>query len=123
MDGIHRKDEKIHSDVVFENGTLNERIIKAVHIVSLDEDRIPFEPTLINKDNRNPERILEVWFLGVHSDIGGGYWFDGLSDVALEFMIQECRKALGQRIFICPNDDNARISELVIRTRRGIICY
>ena len=112
MDGIHRKGEKIHSDVVFENGTLNKRIIKAVHIVSLDEDRIPFEPTLINKDNDNSDRILEVWFPGVHSDIGGGYWFDGLSDVALEFMIVECKKTLGNRIFICPND-NAKIDELL----------
>ena len=95
MSGIHHAGEKISSDVVFENGTLNERIARAVHIVSLDEDRVPFTPTLINKDDQNPNRILEVWFPGVHSDIGGGYWLDGLSDIALEFMIGECKKALG----------------------------
>ena len=100
MDGIHTRGETISSDVVFENGTLHKNIARAVHIVSLDEDRVAFEPTLINRDEENPDRITEVWFPGVHSDIGGGYWHDGLSDVSLSFMIEECRKALGEDINI-----------------------
>ena len=40
MNGIHRKGEKISSDVVFEHGTVDERVRRAVHILSLDEDRI-----------------------------------------------------------------------------------
>ena len=100
MDGIHREGESISSDVVFENGTLHPHIDRAVHIVSLDEDRVAFEPTLINRDEVNQKRITEVWFPGVHSDIGGGYWHDGLADVSLNFMIKECRKALGDDIYI-----------------------
>ena len=100
MDGIHRKGEKIGSDVVFENGTLNPRVRRAVHIVSLDEDRVAFEPTLINRDGDNPGRIVEAWFPGVHSDIGGGYWHDGLSDVSLSFMIEQCDKTLGEDVNI-----------------------
>ena len=83
MDGVHRSGEEISSDVVFENGTLDNRIERAAHIVSLDEDRIAFEPTLMNRDEKNPERITEIWFPGVHSDIGGGYWHDGLADVMI----------------------------------------
>ncbi len=104
MDGIHRKGEKISTDVVFENGTLHDGVKHAVHIVSLDEDRVTFTPTLINRDDSRPDRILEVWFPGVHSDIGGGYWHDGLSDLALEFMIGECRKTLGGGIRIHDGD-------------------
>ena len=100
MDGVHTKGEEISSDVVFENGTLDPRVRRAVHIVSLDEDRIAFEPTLINRDEENPGRITEVWFPGVHSDIGGGYWHDGLADVSLRFMIEKCREHLGQDINI-----------------------
>ena len=100
MDGMHRKGETVSSDVVFENGTLNERIEKAVHIMSIDENRVTFVPTLINKDDKNSDRILEVWFPGVHSDIGGGYWFDGLSDSTLKFMMDECKRALGEDILI-----------------------
>lgn len=92
------------------NKTLNERINRAVHIVSLDEDRERYTPTLINKDAKRADRILEVWFPGGHSDIGGGYWFDGLSDVTLQFMIDECKKAIKKRILI--HEDNASIRTL-----------
>ena len=112
MDGIHTKGETISSDVVFENGTLNSRVVRAVHIVSLDEDRVAFEPTLINRDEANPGRITEVWFPGVHSDIGGGYWHDGLSDVSLSFMIKECSEALKSDIYIAP-PTAAEISRLL----------
>ena len=78
------------SDIVFENGTMGAHIEKAIHLVSIDEKRIAFQPTLFNKD----ERILEVWFAGVHSDIGGGYWFDGLSDITLQFMIDQVSNEL-----------------------------
>ena len=100
MDGIHTKGETISSDVVFENGTLNPRVLRAVHVVSLDEDRVAFEPTLINRDEENPNRITEVWFPGVHSDIGGGYWHDGLSDVSLSFMMMKCKETLKSDIYI-----------------------
>ena len=100
MDGVHSTGEEISSDVLFENGTLNSRIRCAVHIASLDEDRVAFEPTLINRDKDNPGRITEIWFPGVHSDIGGGYWHDGLSDGSLNFMIKKCEESLGNNINI-----------------------
>ena len=33
------------------------------------------------------ERISQVWFTGVHTDIGGGYPQDGLSHVTLDWML------------------------------------
>jgi len=72
------------SDVVFEHGfTLPTNVDKALHLVSLDDKRRAFQPTLMNKD----ERILEVWFAGAHSDVGGGYFYDGLSDTTLRFFM------------------------------------
>jgi len=71
------------SGIVFENDILAAHIKRAVHIISLDEERLWLQPTLFNFD----ERISEVWFAGGHSDIGGGYWFDGLSDICLKFMM------------------------------------
>ena len=106
MSGIHRKGERISSDVVFENGTLHAGIERAAHLLALDEDRVPFTPTLMNKDAEEPRRILEVWFPGVHGDVGGGYWQDGLSDVALEFMIAKCRGALAEDVQIASADED-----------------
>ncbi len=78
------------SGVVFENGTLGQHIEQAVHLVSLDEKRIVFQPTLFNHD----DRVTEIWFAGVHSDIGGSYWFDGLSDITLQFMLDKLQNLL-----------------------------
>lgn len=76
------------SDVVFENGTIAPNIRNAYHLVSLDENRLAFRPTLMN---RQPE-VTEIWFPGVHSDIGGGYRIDGLSDITLEYMLDKARQ-------------------------------
>ena len=107
MDGIHRRGENISSDVVFEDGTVNPNVRQAVHILSLDEDRIAFEPTQMNRDPDYPERIHEIWFPGVHSDIGGGYWHDGLGDVALSYMIAQCEAHLRDDISISKSSAQA----------------
>jgi hypothetical protein len=76
--------ERPTSEVVFEHGhTLPSNVLKALHLVSLDDKRKAFQPTLMNQDGR----VLEVWFPGAHSDVGGGYRFDGLSDNALRFFL------------------------------------
>jgi hypothetical protein len=55
-----------------------------VHVVAIDEVREPFYPTLVAL-NDNTE---EVWFPGVHSDIGGGYKERTLADISLRFMAE-----------------------------------
>ena len=108
MNGIHRRGDAICSDVLFENGALNERVRRAVHLVALDEERVAFTPTLINRDRDGGDRILEVWMPGIHSDVGGGYWMDGLADLSLSLMIDECRKALGGDIEIRDEIDDIK---------------
>jgi len=72
------------SDVLFENDTISGAVENAVHLVSIDETRKAYRPTLMNVS----DRVEEIWFAGVHSDIGGGYNLDGLSDITLEFMMR-----------------------------------
>ena len=72
------------TSVTFQDCALSDHVAEAVHLLAIDEQRSFLEPTLFNKDRR----ITEVWFAGVHADVGGGYWFDGLSDVTLDFMCQ-----------------------------------
>jgi len=78
-----------HVDVDGVDTSLPEHVKRAVHFVSIDEDRSPFKPTLFNKD----PRVTEVWCPGIHSDIGGGYYYDGLSDNTLKLMQMEAEKA------------------------------
>lgn len=56
---------------------------QVVHCVSIDESRDPFIPTLCNK----AEHVDEVWFAGVHADIGGGYRHNHLSKIPTAYMI------------------------------------
>ena len=78
------KEDRPSTEVVFEYGhTLPSNVLKALHLVSLDDKRKVFQPTLMNQDGR----VTEVWFPGAHSDVGGGYNLDGLSDNALRFFL------------------------------------
>jgi uncharacterized protein (DUF2235 family) len=102
------------SGIVFENGTMGAHIQKAVHLVSVDEKRLAFQPTLFNID----DRITEVWFAGIHSDIGGSYWFDGLSDITLNFMLGKIENDLQ----VLPNTE-INYGHLKIKGAQDCICW
>ncbi|MBH0056631.1 DUF2235 domain-containing protein [Pseudoalteromonas sp. SWXJZ94C] len=70
--------------VIFENHTIATNITQALHCVAVDEKRRAFEPTLMNTQSN----ITELWFAGAHSDIGGGYYRDGLADICLRFALE-----------------------------------
>ncbi len=85
-------DEKVSSDVEFENRTVSTNVKEALHLCSIDDKRKAFQPTLMNAE----DKVTEIWFAGAHSDVGGGYHRDGLSDNALRFMLDELeRRKLG----------------------------
>jgi hypothetical protein len=67
---------------------------RAVHCVALDEDRTAYEVVPLAG---SPEVVEEVWFAGVHSDIGGSYGFDGLGRLCCGFMVDRWEKHLATR--------------------------
>jgi uncharacterized protein (DUF2235 family) len=60
------------------------------HAVALNEKRSKYRPNLWS--HPRGEDFSQVWFAGVHSDVGGGYENSGLSDIALKWMICEAVK-------------------------------
>lgn len=68
---------------------LNPKIGLGIHAVSLDEQRMPFEPTLWNP---NPN-VTQALFPGGHCDVGGGYPDHGLSDGALLWVVDRLQHA------------------------------
>jgi uncharacterized protein (DUF2235 family) len=75
----------------FHDTELSSRIINAFHALAIDEKRKNFEATLWHQQPDSKDQVLEqVWFPGVHSDIGGGYpeTENGLSDIALQWMFE-----------------------------------
>jgi len=71
----------------FHNTTLSSRVEGAFHVLAVDEKRRAFEPTLWHQqpDARGQE-LKQVWFTGVHVDVGGGYEDTSLSDLSLLWM-------------------------------------
>ena len=89
---------RLHKKYRFHNTGLGGHIDHAFHALAIDEKRGPFEPTLWSikeGQSESPERVQQVWFAGVHSDIGGGYKEARLSDISLMWMIQRVRLATG----------------------------
>jgi uncharacterized protein (DUF2235 family) len=82
--------ERVNRKYEFHDVTLSGRVRNAFHAVAIDERREPFAPTLWEQPREDEGRnwLEQAWFAGVHSDVGGGYPDDGLSDVALQWMIE-----------------------------------
>lgn len=73
----------------FHDTKLNPEVRFACHAVAIDEKRASFEPTLWHETAENMNRLKQVWFPGVHSDVGGGYRERHHSDVALKWMVDQ----------------------------------
>jgi uncharacterized protein (DUF2235 family) len=72
----------------FHDRQLGNNIENAFHAIALDEARSAFQPTLWTASGQPPKgNVEQVWFPGVHSDVGGGYKSTGLSDLALLWMM------------------------------------
>jgi uncharacterized protein (DUF2235 family) len=79
--------------------TLNAKIKRACHALSLDDERTTFHPVLWNEEaekkqdgdrwKTTDETITQVWFAGVHSNVGGGYPDDSLACVPLTWILEE----------------------------------
>lgn len=76
------------------NVSHNRTILRGRHAVSIDERRCFYMDNLWG-DALAGQDLLQVWFAGVHSDVGGSYSqaTSGLSNITLEWMLNEAAKA------------------------------
>lgn len=76
----------------FHDPALGDHIKNAFHALAIDERRGPFKPTLWSAGNlQNGQTVEQLWFPGVHTNIGGGYVDSGISDRALLWMCLKAR--------------------------------
>lgn len=64
------------------------------HAISIDEERKFFRTNLWASSKQSTD-VKQVWFAGVHADIGGGYEESesGLAKITLQWMLDEAREA------------------------------
>jgi len=71
------------------------------HALAIDDERQTFHPLLWDERVSdepgvgNPSRIKQVWFTGMHSNVGGSYPEDNLAYIALDWMIDEAKASNG----------------------------
>jgi uncharacterized protein (DUF2235 family) len=75
----------------FHDVTLSSRVRNAFHALAIDEKRGPFRPAMWNADTPG-QRVEQVWFAGVHCNVGGGYPNAGLSNSAFHWMVDRARE-------------------------------
>jgi uncharacterized protein (DUF2235 family) len=80
----------------FHDVKLSGHIKYAYHALAIDERRKYFEPALweVSKEaleRPDPQISEQVWFPGVHSNVGGGYVDCGLSNITLMWMIEKAQ--------------------------------
>lgn len=76
----------------FHDFSLSDCVVCARHAISIDDERKTFHPVIwdpLPANDPNPDRLKQVWFCGVHTDVGGGYKERDLSYYSLDWMIRE----------------------------------
>jgi len=65
------------------------------HAISIDEMRKFFRTNLWSTSKKQRTNVKQVWFAGVHADIGGGYAENesGLAKITLKWMLDEAKTA------------------------------
>jgi len=81
---------------------LHERVQCARHALAIDDERDAFQPLLWDEVNEAQlieagtvpaDRLQQVWFTGMHADVGGGYPDESLSYVSLLWMMEQAEYA------------------------------
>ena len=117
------------------------RIHRACHALALDDERQTFFPLLWTEHEEpqnagsahiDEERVTQVWFAGMHSNVGGGYPEDTLSLAPLAWMAEQAHKrGLRFRSALCgpgqhiPSEwtDRAAVTAPMSDSRRGLGVY
>ncbi|MGH8383174.1 DUF2235 domain-containing protein [Pseudomonas sp.] len=143
VDQLTRAIDKFIWPLTMRDYNLSPRVLHARQALALDDERNTFHPRLWNEapDSKHPEqgvpnanrrsrhidaeRVSQVWFCGMHANVGGGYADDSLSYVPLQWIMSEADKH-GLRLepsiwneLIALSDENGKLYD----SRHGVASY
>lgn len=76
----------------FHDLTLPPAVKNAYHALSIDDEREVFHPVLWNETTAPNQIMQQTWFVGVHTDVGGGYADARLSDITFNWMLEHAER-------------------------------
>ena len=86
----------------FHDFRLSESVENAYHALAIDDERKTFHPALWDAEVESYQTVRQVWFAGMHTDVGGGYAERGLSDISLVWLTQQ---AVGLGLLLYPANE------------------
>ncbi|WP_340106058.1 DUF2235 domain-containing protein [Rhodohalobacter sp. 8-1] len=90
LSGLRNLTKRKHQ---FHDTELSGSVKNACHALAIDELRSPFKPTLWQYKPKEGQSMEQMWFSGVHSNVGGGYPDRSLADISLDWMIHKAEDA------------------------------
>ncbi len=111
---------------MFPDTKLHPNVQQACHALSIDDQRKTFHPLMWDiREDSNKDRIRQVWFAGVHANVGGGYPKQGMSLLPLVWMLDHARHAglefITQNIEVFARAQN--VHDKLYDSRAGIYSY
>ncbi len=106
----------------FRDHKLSKLVKRACHALSIDDARHSFHPVLWHEGEGDAGRIEQAWFAGAHSNVGGGYPKQGMSLVALEWIMRKAEQA-GLRLLATDRAlyyDHANVDDKLYDPRSGL---
>lgn len=77
----------------FHDTDLSTKVDAAFQALAIDEKRRPFRPAIWDKQpSDRPQEVAQVWFPGVHCDVGGGCATHELADLSLLWMTRQAER-------------------------------
>lgn len=67
-------------------------VMRCYHAMALDETRLAFPLTRLSETDPDNGQLLEVWFRGLHTDIGGGNGNRGINWISLNWLFENARR-------------------------------
>jgi len=91
---------------------------RACHALSLDDERTTFHPVLWDEAGIPEGKLTQIWFSGVHANVGGGYPDDALAGVPLLWIMKQA-EAAGLRFKVSPQQPDALLVATSSRDKDG----
>lgn len=113
----------------FTDYSVSPHVTQIRHAIALDDERQSFLPVLIDEAEREPDKLKQVWFAGMHADIGGGYPDDNLAHHPLLWMMKETEDKTGKDGLVYNKGAmeevaaKAQPTGTLHNSRRGIGCF
>lgn len=109
----------------FSDLTLHAKVDQARHAMAIDDERHTFHPLMWQEGAADRERLKQVWFAGVHSNVGGGYPKQGMSLASLHWMMVE---AQNHELRFLADDrdyylDHQNVNDKLYNSRAGVSAY